>query len=220
MAEKGGTKILAIVTICVILFPILFSGCVDDNSNNENEDDDGYYFIDENLIGNGTIEDEEYKVYTAVLQQMDYINSNIELFVIEEWTSNRYLFDDFWIDFFKKETKVGLNTSLIKNYQQKNIMIYRLQNNFSITQNVVLISYQQLHEIFDRGGWWDEFYDRYPNSTGIIELSRVGFDNNRTQAILYFGNQAGGKAGIGYFILLYKNMDEWIIYKKVLIWIS
>jgi hypothetical protein len=31
MAEKGGTKILAIVTICIILVSIGFSGCVEDD---------------------------------------------------------------------------------------------------------------------------------------------------------------------------------------------
>jgi hypothetical protein len=55
MAEKGGTKILAIVTILTILFSILFSGCIeDDEENNKDKDDNnediiyknGHYYIE------------------------------------------------------------------------------------------------------------------------------------------------------------------------------
>jgi hypothetical protein len=35
MAEKGGTKIIAIITICIMLFTIGFSGCVEDEDENE-----------------------------------------------------------------------------------------------------------------------------------------------------------------------------------------
>ena len=34
MAEKGGTKILAIITICIMLVTILFSGCIDQAERN------------------------------------------------------------------------------------------------------------------------------------------------------------------------------------------
>jgi hypothetical protein len=41
MAEKGETKIMAIITICVILLSISFSGCVGDD---EKDDDNNYKF--------------------------------------------------------------------------------------------------------------------------------------------------------------------------------
>jgi hypothetical protein len=40
MAEKGGNKIIAIVTICIILISIGLSGCVEDDGNGENNDKD------------------------------------------------------------------------------------------------------------------------------------------------------------------------------------
>jgi hypothetical protein len=36
MAEKGGTKILGVITICIMLFTIGFSGCVEDDENEDN----------------------------------------------------------------------------------------------------------------------------------------------------------------------------------------
>ena len=38
MAEKGETKILAIITICIILVSIMFSGCFDNNDDNYNNE--------------------------------------------------------------------------------------------------------------------------------------------------------------------------------------
>ena len=35
MAEKGETKIFAIITICIMLVSIGFAGCIEDDENNE-----------------------------------------------------------------------------------------------------------------------------------------------------------------------------------------
>ena len=40
MAEKGGTKILGIVTVCIMLISIGFSGCIGDDGNNNKKDDE------------------------------------------------------------------------------------------------------------------------------------------------------------------------------------
>ena len=37
MAEKGETKIIAIITICIMLISIGLSGCVDDDNNKKDE---------------------------------------------------------------------------------------------------------------------------------------------------------------------------------------
>ncbi len=46
---------------------------------------------------------------------------------------------------------------------------------------------------------------RYPNSQGTMTLSRVGFNRNIKQALVYVGNQEGFLAGAGYYVLLVKK---------------
>jgi hypothetical protein len=206
---------ILIKSIFIVLIVLSSCGCISDDSDNENINNNNYIEI----IGNGTLSNEEYNVYSAVLSPMGYFDSDPELYVIDELTDNYWTQDDNLINYFEDEAEVELDDEMIEDFQQKNEMRYYLTNNFSLSQDVVLISDQEVHEIFDEG-WWDDFYEIYPNSTGIIEISRVGFNNDRNKAFLYFGYQAGGLAGAGYFILLSKNIDNWIMDEIVMLWIS
>lgn len=59
------------------------------------------------------------------------------------------------------------------------------------------------------GGGWDEFYRRYPKSRGWIELSAVGFNADRTIAIVYAGWHCGWPCGGGSFHVLQKVGGKW-----------
>ncbi len=83
----------------------------------------------------------------------------------------------------------------------------------------VLISNKEIDRILNHGGW-DDFYERYPDCRGIVWLSRVGFNSNRSQALLYFGNQYTEYAGEGYLILLTKMNGAWKVAAQVTVWIS
>ena len=43
----------------------------------------------------------------------------------------------------------------------------------------------------------DRFYEKYPGSYGIIQLSRIGFDTEGNQAFVYVGNSFHDLAGAG-----------------------
>jgi len=46
----------------------------------------------------------------------------------------------------------------------------------------------------EKGGW-EDFYKRYPNSGGWIELSAVGFNADKMAAVVYMGHYCGGLCG-------------------------
>jgi hypothetical protein len=83
-----------------------------------------------------------------------------------------------------------------------------------------LISDAEIDQIFNRGGEWNEFYRRYPFSRGLVFLSRVGFNKNMTQALLYFVQEYDGSAGEGYLTLLAKTKSGWERISQVTVWIS
>jgi hypothetical protein len=82
-----------------------------------------------------------------------------------------------------------------------------------------LISDGEIDQIFSNGKW-GEFFRRYPNSRGLVWLSRVGFNKSKTQALLYFAHQYTEAAGEGFLILLAKTASGWKKTAEVLVWIS
>jgi len=97
---------------------------------------------------------------------------------------------------------------------------YPLNRYISFSIPHALISDKDIDEIFNRGGRWDEFYRRYPTSRGIVWLSRVGFNQNMSEALLYFGHQYAEAAGEGFLVLLRKSDGEWREVSDVAVWVS
>lgn len=67
---------------------------------------------------------------------------------------------------------------------------------------------------------WDLFYKKYPDSPGIVTLSRVGFSSNGEDGLVYFGNGRNWKSGKGYLVVLHKTRGEWTVVRTVVVWMS
>jgi hypothetical protein len=57
---------------------------------------------------------------------------------------------------------------------------------------------------------WQNFYDAYPGSAGLITISRVGLSRDKTRALFYLGEVRGSEDGHGQLHLLEKEGDEWV----------
>lgn len=66
---------------------------------------------------------------------------------------------------------------------------------------------------------WPKFYRDHPGASGILQLSRVGFNEARDQALLSVGLQVGGLIGEGHYFFL-KRAPEWSVADRLLAWIS
>jgi hypothetical protein len=56
---------------------------------------------------------------------------------------------------------------------------------------------------------WNEFYRQYPESGGIVEFSAVGFNVDKTIAVVYMGHLCGPLCGRGGFHVLEKRDGKW-----------
>jgi hypothetical protein len=56
---------------------------------------------------------------------------------------------------------------------------------------------------------WKQFYARYPDSAGILRLSAVGFDTDRTKAIVYIAHSTNYLGGEYSYHLLRKLGGNW-----------
>ena len=74
----------------------------------------------------------------------------------------------------------------------------------------LVVPRKDIMAFFAKGaGNWPEFYRRYPDSGGYIELSAVGFDASKTRAMVYVAHHCGGLCGGGSHHLLEKVNGAW-----------
>lgn len=83
-----------------------------------------------------------------------------------------------------------------------------LVGQFAIDKPYELVKRDALSALMKNNNW-DVFYKRYPDSGGIIMMSAVGFNRDRTLAILYTWSTCNNLCGRGSFALLKKLNGKW-----------
>ena len=61
---------------------------------------------------------------------------------------------------------------------------------------------------------WKNFNAKYPKSTGIIGVARVGFNKDASQAFAYVENRRSDSNVDTFFVLLAKENGIWTVVKK------
>ncbi len=74
--------------------------------------------------------------------------------------------------------------------------------------------------VFDINKDWDEFYKRHPNSNGMIDMTRIGFNLDKSQAIVEIGHFYASLGADGLLIYLKYENNVWKIIKTVNTWVS
>ena len=96
----------------------------------------------------------------------------------------------------------------IADYNRLNRKTWLLQKNFQIGKPYEIVPSDTLKAIFKEGGW-DGFYKHYPDSGGYLTMSAVGFNKEKTRAIVYTGSSCGSLCGRWGFHILEKVDGKW-----------
>lgn len=170
------------------------------------------------------IEDEEYAVYSALINkdlkdsegQERRKDAGERVLIINESTS---LWEGFVVDesknFFEelKRSSQELQPETVNDLQVKSNDTSKLERKFSIKIKYLLVKDEEIDALFkdDVMGGWEAFHRKYPKSSGFLTLSRVGFNEDKTQALVYKGWSCGGLCGGGSYILLTKKKGVWVV---------
>lgn len=103
------------------------------------------------------------------------------------------------------EEKVG---PAISDYLRLNKKPWLLQPRLSSEAPYEFMTADEFKTTLDHGGW-DGFYIQHPKSGGLIELSAVGFNHDKTVAVVYMGHSCGMLCGGGAFHVLEKKDGKW-----------
>lgn len=168
------------------------------------------------------ITSEEYAVYSALIQNM-YVKERVRTIVIVKHTMfykiNWEKPEDYRKSILDELRPISQET--IEDFEKKNEEEGELARHLNLTVNYVLLGKQSATKTPEEyANKWKEFYERYPNSPGMISLSRVGFNSDKDQALVYVGNSCGGLCGKGYYVMLMKSDRVWKVQKEMLLWVS
>lgn len=145
---------------------------------------------------------EEYAIYRLVIgdivqpvESMPILDSTVPNHEHDSQAKGPYVFVQTSEKMLKPET---LDDFWTKNQQSK-----KLEYSLDLPHGNVFITADETAKV--------------PQYPGYIELSRVGFDKEMTQALVYIGNcwKLEGFQGRGYYVMLGKQSGAWTIDSKL-----
>jgi len=95
-----------------------------------------------------------------------------------------------------------LQRASLNSFRDVNARPASFQRLFHLPVTYELVGKAVIDGLFKQGGWWTDYYKKYPSSQGILSLSRVGFSPDGKQAVLYASNGCGGKCGTGTYVVM------------------
>jgi hypothetical protein len=118
----------------------------------------------------------------------------------------------------------GLNTvhsQVYRAFLDANLHASSFRRSFALPIPYQIVSSSEMHSIFGTpGDIWGRYCEKYPNSPGLLRLSRVGFNSDGNQAALYVSIHCGGLCGGGYFVIMEKVDSNWKVVQEVQVWVS
>lgn len=169
---------------------------------------------------------EEYAVYSTYLNGIE-INPNdgktVRLIVINNHTATiaSSCSQDNIAKYNIKIAKDELRP-LFEDLQTRSRESVPIERLFNIRHDYVLLgesNFSAFFKVKDLEGW-EDFYKKYPNSSGYVSLSRVGFNTTFTKALIFRSESCGSLCGSGDYILFEKTDGKWKDVGRFNCWIS
>ena len=148
---------------------------------------------------------EAYEVYAAILpSQSPSTDANTKWLVIRGTTTK---YESCLAPDGPSEKMIG---PAIADYAQQNREPRLLQRKFALPKPYTLLTAAEERAAFQMSpGGWEAFYQMYPDSGGLVQLSAVGFNADKTIAVVYSGLSCGSLCGGCGFQVLQKRAGKW-----------
>ncbi len=163
---------------------------------------------------------EEYAVYDALFSLPP--PDSTDYFIVRDSTRMRadLALTDSLAAVLSWEWEMLVPPELVQDFRAKNEQQHLLEDRFNATTEIKLMSYDEYRELVDLGFVWSLFYERYPKAGGRFWVSRVGFNREKDQALLFFSFYRGPLHGSTKYMLFRKQGTQWKPYRQRMMTIS
>ena len=179
------------------------------------------------IASNCNVTAEEYAVYSAVLHDLGKPEHPAERwddkpqYVLSDATStnagNTYSDPESipWPDHPAPANQPSKVTT--KNFSYKSQRSCRLKPLIEPPSGYKLAPSEDICRLFSNPKeGWSKFYEKYPNSSGLWEISRVGFDGMKNEALVYVEHICGLTCGSNHIVLLRKSAGKWMVLNRAM----
>jgi hypothetical protein len=165
---------------------------------------------------NGTIADEQ-EVLIACLAQLHLGERQV---VRSLTRSGLLITGDERMFSYMRENLEGLAEETLNDFLAKNRVQHLIEPDLNPAGRLVCVGDEEFEHIFRDGDGWARFRREFPDSDGTLRFSRVGFDRDVMQAMLYAGQQFDWNVGSGGFWLFSWLDGEWTEVGRAGSWLS
>jgi hypothetical protein len=151
-------------------------------------------------------------------------------FDVESQSVQRFVFRSMsndWLEYMLEEYDPdlpGLRNDTLKSFGIAN----RLRTPLRLTKigglPVHIVTDEDVEQLFGPEDapklGWDEFAARFPNSAGLMRMSRIGLSEDGGQALVFVAVSRGPLDGHGSFYLLERRSGQWKLVDEQCVWIS
>jgi hypothetical protein len=135
---------------------------------------------------------------------------------------------------FKRENHVALVQSLIgvpgvdstvaRDFAARSYEAHSLKglSTLRLRMPVLLVDRRALAPLprADPDKYWTEFYQRFPDTNGLISLSAIGYNADGNLGVLMVDVGCGGLCGNGYIVVAKRESGKWYLATILNTWVS
>jgi hypothetical protein len=122
--------------------------------------------------------------------------------------------------FYMRENFERLSEETLADFFAKNREQYPVEPDFNPGGRLICLSNEEFRHVFRDGEGWERFRRTFPESDGTLRFSRVGFNRDVTQAMIYAGQQFDWRIGSGGYWLFSRSDGVWTESGRLGTWIS
>ena len=178
----------------------------------------GQQYVEPEISYENEAEQDEYVIYSLSIEYVYLLNllshnkNPIESIVVIGETND---LGEYWIENFVEDLDDrDVPEEVIEDWKLEARSIDPLIRKLDFSYKYFLPTREEL-DTFDADNFFGEFYEKYPDSNGLISVSRIGYDKARTTALIHVIHSYGTLGANYYFILLEKKAGSWGISKRI-----
>lgn len=174
------------------------------------------------------ISEEKYEIYSAAINGAYATRSNKISVLIRNYTVNDPDKMSLKHSYHKQYSifLAPLSLETVESYIKENEKEEVLEKEFDLKITSALIKKSDIQRLFKSGvasgetDEWDNFRKEFPDVRNVIGLSPIGYNAEKSQALVYMEEWCGFLCGMGYYIFLEKENGKWKFTRYFSPWVS